>query len=287
MNSLGTVAFSVLRPLGKSMLYLITSIALIYFSLCLLVYFFQEHVLFFPEKLSDDFNFKFQIPAKERFFRPEEGVVLNALHFTHAEQKPLILYFHGNAGSLRTWGEVAIDFHRLGFEVLIFDYRGYGKSKGSLSEMELLADAQFIYDQVKLEYGEENIIVFGRSIGCGMASFIAANNKPRRLILETPFFNLAGMARTHYPYLPSFLLRYQFANNKYIAQVSCPIAIFHGTADNVVPFASADRLRAILKKEDQFVRIDGANHGNLGDFKEYWTRMEKILSPTFSVRSVN
>lgn len=241
---------------------------------------FQEKLIFLPSKLDQDYVYSFQTPFTELNLATPDGAQLNALHFKPKNPQGIIVYFHGNAGDLSRWGYIAEPFTKYGWEVLIMDYRSYGKSTGELSEKALYADAQLFYNFAKKQFNEDQIIVYGRSLGCAMATNVAANNKPNQLILETPFFSMEDMANRRFPFLPTkTLLAYQFNNNKAILKVECPITIFQGTEDSVVPFESAEKLFQLIKdKKNRFVTIEGGEHNNLVEFQEYHETIDRLLT---------
>ncbi|MBL6988388.1 MAG: alpha/beta fold hydrolase [Bacteriovoracaceae bacterium] len=255
---------------------------LIYFSLVMLLFFFQEKLIFFPEKLPPSYKFSFATPFEELFITTAPDVTINVLHFKALEPKGVILYFHGNAGSLSNWGDVAQTFVDHGYNVFMPDYRGYGKSTGSgkLSQESLLQDAKFLYEYLlnHLSYKESQITVYGRSLGSGIAAYLAANFKPLRLILETPYYSLKAVAKYHYPWIPSFLLRYPMASNIYIKQVECPIYIFHGTNDEIIHYKIGSKLKPLLKPTDQFITVNGGHHNDLEGFWEYTENLKVILT---------
>ena len=141
------------------------------------IYFLQEKFIFKPEKLKQDFQFKYNIPFKEYFFDIEPGVRINGLHFYRENPKGLILYFHGNSRSIKGWAKYARDFYRYDYDVVLLDYRGFGKSTGKRSEKEMLNDMQFIYEKLANQYTEHHIIVYGRSLGSGFATSAERENQ--------------------------------------------------------------------------------------------------------------
>lgn len=250
---------------------LITIVAL-YLIGAFLFYFFQEKLIFLDEPLSGDHSFHFDRPFTEENVLMKDGAVINLLHFkTQEESKGLIIYFHGNAGNLDRWGQVVYPYVDLGYDVVIVDYRGYGKSTGKRTEVNLFSDAQAIYDYCKKIIPEERITIFGRSLGTAMATHLAGNNHPHKLILETPFYSLQSLAQNVVPIYPSgLLLRFPFKSNEYIQKVNCPIYIFHGTEDEVVPYGQAEKLFKVVKEPlGTFYTIEGAGHNNLIDFEKF------------------
>ena len=245
-----------------------------------LLYFVQEKIIFLPTQLAVDYEFRFENPFEEVFLDASDGARLHALHFTNDRPKGLILYFHGNAGDLSRWGEITQYFVEQGFDVLISDYRTYGKSTGVLNEANLHQDAELFYTYALQRYNEADIIVFGRSLGAAIATPLAAKHQPRQLLLETPFYNLHDVAKTRFPFLPTkALLKYIFESDKAIGKVKCPIAIFHGTDDSVVAYDSGKRLfEAIEKVPKRFYTIDGGGHNDLIEFERYREGVEIELN---------
>src|SRR5882757_2156724 len=133
-----------------------------YLLLLAITYLLQERVIFKPEKLDQDFVYKYDTPFKELFFDVETGVRINGLHFTVKDPNGLILYFHGNSRSIKGWAKYAKDFYRYDYDVLLVDYRGFGKSTGKRSEKEMLSDMQFVYNKLKEQYREDYLIIYGR-----------------------------------------------------------------------------------------------------------------------------
>jgi alpha-beta hydrolase superfamily lysophospholipase len=240
-------------------------------------YYNQEKLIFYPEFIRDDFHYPFKADFKELNLKSDDASI-NCLHFKTNNSKGIILYFHGNSGSLDTWGLLGEDFVKTGFDFFIFDYRGYGKSKGPKSEEAFHKDCQVVYEHVKKSYPEKDIIVYGRSLGSGFATKVAANNNPKSLILETPYYNFTTVAKHHFPFLPiGFILRWNIQTDKWITKVKCPILIFHGTKDEVIPYKQAIKLKDLLKKEDTFITIEGGTHNNMPSYPEYAVQMKKYI----------
>ena len=242
-------------------------------------YFFQERLIFLPTKLPNDYVYEFSSPFEEVNLKASDGAVLNALHFKSPEPKGVILYFHGNAGDLSRWGGITTYFVEKKFDLIVMDYRSYGKSKGKLSEQALYSDAQLFYDYAMQHYKEDEIILYGRSLGTGIASKTASSNKPRKLILETPYYSLSQVGQSKFPLLPvKWFLKYRLNSFEYVQTISCPIAIFHGTDDSVVPFDSGWKLfEAIPSASKRFYKIEGGEHNNLAEFEAYDRGIDEVL----------
>ena len=243
-----------------------------------MLYFLQEKIIFLPSKLPQDYAYSFSEPFEEFFLTAADGAKLNGLHFKREAPKGVILYFHGNAGDLSEWGESANFFAKKDYDVIAMDYRTYGKSTGKLSEAALLDDTQLFYDYVLEHYKEDEIIVYGRSLGASMATYTASKNKPAKLVLESPFYNLLDVGKKRFPLLPvTWLLKYKFESNKYIVNVTCPITIFHGTDDTVVAYESGKKLYSLATSKKELITIEGGGHNDLMAFKEYTSNIDEAL----------
>ena len=259
----------------KGLTFVVSLLVLIFIGF----YFMQKKLIFLPTKLAANYEYIFQEPFEEIFLESEDGSKLNAVHFKIEKPKGLILYFHGNAGDLSRWGEIAAELTKLQYDVLIMDYRTFGKSTGTISEKNLFDDAQLFYDYALKSYSEAEIIVFGRSLGTTFATFIASENNPKKLILETPFFNLEEAAKKRIPFLPvKYFLKYQFSTNEFITSVKCPVVILHGTEDRVVPYASGKKLSELIPvKRLTFITVTGGEHNDLVNYLEYRSGLRDAL----------
>jgi len=254
------------------------SVILFILAILLLIFLFQEKFIFFPQKLDPSFEFSFREPFQERFFRTGDHIRIHALHFQVKDPKGLIYYLHGNAGSLQGWGAVAGDFTSHHFDVLMIDYRGYGKSSGRISEKGLLRDALSVYDSLTGEYDEQKILVYGRSLGTGIASYVASKRDPRMLVLESPYYSIPDAAKSHFPWFPSGLIRFRFRNDLYIKKTRCPVYIFHGTQDEVLDVKGSKKLQPLLKPDDRLYLVEGGHHNDLALYEEYREQLGKILN---------
>lgn len=273
------MSFIPLNPLKIKLKRIIAVFAVLYIMIGTSLYFLQEKLMFFPTTLSQNYTYDFEYPFEELFLKPEVDVSINAIHFKNNKPKGVILYFHGNAGDLSRWGKITEFFVEKNYDVLVMDYRGYGKSKGKLSEAAFYNDAQYCYNYLLEHYSESSIIVYGRSLGTGVANYLAANNSPNKLILETPYYNILDVAKHRFPMFPvKSLLKYRFDSYEYIKKVSCPIVIFHGTKDQVVPYSSGKKLKDVAPKASTvMVTIEGGGHNNLVDFEIYNSFIDEVL----------
>ena len=252
-----------------------------YLIFATMLYFLQERLIFLPSRLAKGYEYSFNHDFSEFNLTADDGAQLNALHFKVPQSKGIILYFHGNAGNLSRWGEIArVISSAYQYDVVIMDYRTYGKSTGKLSEAALYQDGQLFYNYILEQNPEKEIILYGRSLGTGIATRLAAQNEPAKLILETPYYSLLDIGQRRFPFLPvKWFLKYQFKSFEYVNDISCPVAIFHGTKDEIIPVDSGKMLyQSIPGKHKQFFLVDGGRHNNLSEFVEYQSGMYKLLT---------
>ena len=243
-----------------------------------IVYFIQERLIFKPEKLSADFEFQYDAPFRELFFDVEKGVRINGLHFYRENAAGLILYFHGNTRSIKGWAKYAKDFYRYNYDVVLVDYRGFGKSTGKRSESAMLKDMQFVYDTLMVKYPESHLVLYGRSMGSGFATKLASDNHPRYLILDAPYYSFSKAVERFLPFLPlKYLLRFKLRSDLWITKVTCPVYIIHGTRDRLLPLRNSIRLQELNPQHTTLIRIHGGGHNNLPDFPEYHNFLRNIL----------
>ena len=266
----------------KSQLITFFSVLLIlYLLICTLLYFFQEKMIFLSQTLGADFKFQHYNNFEERFIEMEDGKKLHALLFRTEDPKGVVFYLHGNAGSLEGWGSVEKTFTALGYDVFIPDYRGYGKSDSSIkSEAQLHRDMQTLYDKIKDQYPENEIIVLGHSIGSGMAARLAAVNNPKLLILQAPPYSLPDLVKNTFPFkiFPTFLLRYKLETGKNIAATDMPVVILHGDQDEIVYYGSSLKLKKHFKPADTLITLEGLGHNNFLDTERYRREISNILN---------
>ncbi len=240
------------------------------------LYFFQESLLFLPTQLEQDFEYSFENKFEEINLVNNE-VSLNGLHFKVENPKGVILYFHGNAGDLSRWGEIVQPLLRFNYDLIVMDYRSYGKNEGEFSEVAMYQDAQVFYEYAKSYFPESEIALYGRSLGTTFATQIAAKNNPAQLILETPFYSIASVAENRFPIFPiALLLEYPFETYKDAPKVNCPTLILLSEQDQVVGYENG------LKLSEEFtsantIRIKNAGHNNQMQYDLYWIAVEEFL----------
>ncbi len=246
-------------------------------------YFFQNQILFHEKPLDQNYRYQFEGKYEEIWIPSTDGVKLNALHFfsEKPQTKGMVVYLHGNSDNLLRWAKHAPEFTRNGYDILIVDYRGFGKSKGKISEKGLIDDGWATFTYAKQQWPEDKIILYGRSLGSGIAAQIAAKSQPKMLILETPYTSLPDVGAQFVPFLPfKKLSKYQLNTEAIIGSVACAIHIFHGTADRLVFYESSLRLSQAksIKPEQMITTLQGGGHKNLASFPKYHQALDSLLS---------
>ena len=204
------------------------------------------------------------IPYEEVHFAASDGTKLWGWFIPGKPGGLTLLFCHGNAGNLTHRMSSILSFHKLGLSVFIFDYRGYGKSEGVPSERGTYADVEgawaYLCEEKKI--APPQIIVFGRSLGGAMATYIAHKEKPRALVVESTFTSVPDVAAQVYPWIPvRLLVRIKYPNKDRIGQIQCPVMIIHSPQDEVIPYSHGERLFELAVEPKKFLPILGG-HGD-------------------------
>ncbi len=248
-----------------------------YLLLCVLFYTLQDLFFFRPEILPRHFKYRYPFPFEEVDFEMEDGGYINGLHFRVPNAKGVVFYLKGNSRSLKGWGKFAKDFVSKGYDFFMIDYRGFGKSSGRRTEATLYNDAQTVYKWLTEQYPEEEIVLYGRSLGSGIAARIASWNRPRMLLLDSPYYSFLYQVRQYGFWLPlNWLLRYKIRTDFFIKKVDCPVFILHGTHDRLISFRQGRMLHE-LAEGSHLIPIAEGGHNNLPDFPEYHEILYDIL----------
>jgi len=269
------------KPAARRIRKWITAILIIYVAGGLLIYFFQDKVLFRPEELPPDHAYNFTIPFKEINLDVSAEKKIGIVQFTVPDSvcKGVVLYFHGNRRNIERYARFAPYFTKNNYEVWMIDYPGYGKSTGDRTEAILYQDAYTLYQMARDRFAKDSIIVYGKSLGTGIASQLAATRDCKRLILETPYYDFPSILRQYLPFYPaSWLIKYRFPTHEYLPKVTAPITIFHGSEDGVIRYSNAKKLKPLLKKGDEFVTIRGGSHNDLYESPLTLQKLDSLLS---------
>ncbi len=241
----------------------------------------QEKRIFDFKPLDQNHLFQFDVPFEEVSLKTEDSTV-TGLFFKAENPQGAIYYLHGKGSNLShpKWNRIASYLVKnLNQDVFMIDYRGFGKSEGPIHYEGLLQDAESGYAYLKSRYPEDSITVYGLSLGSSFATYIASKNQPKQLILEAPFYSLEDVACSTLPMVPKFMLqsviRYPLRTDLWIQSVKCPIYLFHGTNDSIIPYNSSIRLKELAQAPCELTIIENGDHNHLNLTPEY---QEKLTS---------
>ena len=261
------------KKLGKAVLLL----CILYISLGIALFFAQDLLLFHPVSLPPQYKFSFQQPFKEVNISIEDRNV-NLLQFsTSTKRKGIVLFFHGNMKNVEHYAKYPSYFTENGWDVWMIDYPGFGKTTGKRTEQIMYNDALLMYGMAEKQIDPDNLIIYGKSIGTGIASYLASIKNSKRLILETPYYSIDALARHYFPIYPVMpMTKYAFPIHSYLKAIKVPVTIFHGTKDEVVPYAQALQLKNEQKKTE-LITILGGTHNDLSTFPLYQNKLDTLL----------
>lgn len=245
------------------------------------LYYLQEKLLFHPTALPSDYQYKFDAPFEEVNISLNATDNLNLVRFfpKDAAPKGVVLYFHGNRGNINRYAKYAINFTKHGYEVWITDYPGYGKTTGKFTEENVYMQAREIYKLANTKFDNDSIIVYGKSLGSGIASWLASKKPCKLLILETPYYSMPDLISTYAPIYPvKTLSHFKFPTGEYLKDICVPVVIFHGSDDWVIPYSCAEKLKKVLKPGDEFITIEKGSHNDLNDFPLFHEKLNSVLS---------
>jgi len=256
-------------------------ILIIYCLVGIALYYLQDMILFHPVALNRDHEYHFNIPYKEMNIPYTENSNINIIQFqkTADSTKGVVLYFHGNKKNISWYAPYPPDFTKHGYEVWMIDYPGYGKSTGKFTEQLLYDWALQLYKLARARFPKDSIIIYGKSMGTGIAAELASVRDCKALILETPYYSMSSLMSTYAPIYPvERMIHYKIPTWEYLQNVTAPVTIFHGTNDWTIPYRNAKRLQPFLKVSDQFVTIQNGSHNDLHKSPLFRQKLDSILN---------
>jgi alpha-beta hydrolase superfamily lysophospholipase len=238
-------------------------VLLFYVGLTLLLFLFQAHLIYFPTRQLIATPATIGLTYETVRFQAADGVSLSGWFVPADGAKNVVLFFHGNAGNISHRLESIELFHRLGLSVFIIDYRGYGQSEGRPGEQGTYQDAAAAWRHLVEERGvkPEQIVLFGRSLGGGVATWLAQTHTPKALILESTFTSIPDMGARQFPFLPIRLFARIYYNTlERLPQVECPILIVHSPTDEVIPYSHGQQLFQAAPEPKTFLELTGGHN---------------------------
>jgi pimeloyl-ACP methyl ester carboxylesterase len=265
----------------KKILRWVKVILIVYCLLGIAFYYLQDYILFHPVALNRDHKYNFNLPHKELNIPYTENSNINVIQFTSSVDgaKGVVLYFHGNKKNISWYAKYPPEFTKHGYEVWMIDYPGFGKSTGNFTEQMLYDWALQLYKLARARFPRDSIIIYGKSMGTGIAAQLASVRDCKALILETPYYSLPSLISNYFPIYPvERMIHYKVPTWEYLQNVTAPVIAFHGTNDWVIPYRNAKRLVPYLKTGDQFLTIPNGSHNNLHDYPLFRQTLDSILS---------
>lgn len=245
-----------------------------YLFCVLFMYLRQESFLFFPTMTKHD-NHGYENVVDYQL--DQDSITLRGwLVNPQLVQEKLLIYYGGNAEDIFLNID---DFRDIKAASLFVAYRGYGASEGRPGEMALFHDSLAVIDDMKSKYSPGEIFLVGRSLGSGVACYVAAQKEVQGAILITPYDSIENIARSSYPWLPvSLLLKHRFRSLQYLDRIGCPLLVIYGGQDRVVAPERTKNLIDHIVGEKEVVRIDRADHGTIDMFPEYWAALLRFIN---------
>ena len=249
-----------LKKIRKNLLQLIFIIFFIYFLVLVFLYFNQRNLLYHPNENNYSGD-KITVDIKKVKIETTDSIeLLGWYHEKNLKNFKTLVYFHGNAGSLENRIYKVNHFQDMDINFLIIAWRGFSGNNGKPSEKGLYEDGKSTIDWlIKKGISEKDIIIYGESLGTGIATHLAQNKDFAGVILETPFTSMVDAAKTFYPYIPvNLLLKDKFENSKKIRNINSPILVMHGAVDQIVPFSMGKKIYEIANepKYSYFTKYD-------------------------------
>ncbi len=254
----------------------LASLGALYAALLAAVWFGQERLLFMPQVLPATHRFAVGADVQETWFEVP-GARLNALHLRLPRPEGVVFFLHGNGGSLDNWFVNTEFYRQANFDLVMIDYRGYGKSSGRIeSQAQLEADVRAAWAAQAPQYAGKKRVIYGRSLGSGLAASLAAEVQPELTVLVSPYESMAALAGEHYRWVPQALLRYPLRTDLALPRIRGPVWMAHGELDALIPVQHAERLHA-LAPQAQLLRVAGAAHNDVHEFEAYLSGLREAL----------
>ena len=238
----------------------------VYAALSIYVYFMQSGMIFYPNMPGRNLTSSPEnigLTYQDVEFVTEDNIKLHGWFIPDKNAKGTVLFFHGNAGNISHRLDSIDIFHRLGLNVFIMDYRGYGQSEGKITEKGSYRDAEAAWNYLNHTRGisGKQIIIFGRSLGASIAGWLAGKHTPAALIIESGFTSVPSMAQRFYPFLPvRWLTHFKYDTEQYVKDISCPVLVAHSKNDEIIPYQEGREIFEAAHEPKQFLEMQGGHN---------------------------
>jgi fermentation-respiration switch protein FrsA (DUF1100 family) len=272
--------------LKRRVLNLLLGLLLAYAAICLLAYVFQGRLVYFPMGVPEVDPSAYGLAFEEVELVTEDGVRLHAWYLPAVDARGAILFSHGNAGHIGYRLQGAQAFLSMGCSVLLYDYRGYGRSEGRPDEQGTYRDGEAAWEYLTGARGlnPSSIVLYGESLGAGVAFELASRHPAAALITESAFTSLDELGAELYPWLPVRLLgRIHYDNRAKLEELDLPLLLIHSPQDDIVPFAHAKRLFEAAKEPRTLLETGGGhNDGGFLQRSEWRREVSRFLDTALS-----
>ena len=250
---------------------------LVWLAACTILWAKQEGLLFVPDRLPDDSVIATEADVIERTVTVP-GARLSVLELRLPDPDGVVFFLHGNAGSLRSWFVNTQFYRRANYDLVMMDYRGFGKSTGQIeSEQQLHADVEAVWRDVAARYRDRKVVIYGRSLGTGLAARLAAEVQPDLTVLVSPYVSILALARQSFPWVPAAFIKYPLRTDLWLPRIHKPILLLHGDADQLIAPANSRWLHGIVP-DSKLVIVAGAGHADIHEFESYRNALLRALS---------
>jgi len=252
---------------------LVLALAAVYAAAIGWLYLRQERLLFEPEQLPADHTLSNDADVRESFIEVP-GASLSVAHLQLPAPRGVVFFLHGNSGNLQKWFTGLDTFRELNFDVVMFDYRGFGKSSGRIeSEAQLHADVRAVWEQFAPQYAGKRVVISGQSLGTGLAASLsaelcAAGRAPDLTMMVSAYSSMQALGAELYPWVPSRVLRYPLATLSHACRLTGRLVLIHGDKDTLIPMHHSQALCKAMPQA-QFLCVEGAGHSDVHQFPSF------------------
>lgn len=243
---------------------------------------FQEQIIFRSKEVADNYKFKILIPHKEYIWKDTANnkQIYNAIYTPRKKTIGSIFYLHGTSNNVEYHTQFIPYFTDRGYQVWMMDYSGFGKSRGVRTEESLYLNASSMFDSFALQYNldSEKIILVGNDLGTGIASKLANLKSSEKLVLISPYYDLASLYKDYIPWFPfQLFLNYRLSNSEHITSFNGNVGIFFGANNMLIPYRNARKLQKVLKQGNEYHEYSNKLNSNVVDAEDFQSDLEKFL----------
>ena len=269
------------RGSSVSLRRLANCVVITYLTVCVIVSFLQSRLIYFPSRGYEYTPADVGLLYEDLVLETEDGVKIAAWYIGGSGERGSLIFCHGNAGNMADRMVDITTLHHMGFNVLMFDYRGYGGSEGSPTETGTYLDGEAAWNYLTVTRGEEpsRITIFGRSLGGAVAIELATHHQPAALVVESSFTSIVDIGRLHYPLLPiNMLVTYRYESIAKVPTILCPKLFVHAKDDTLIPISIGRKLYDAAAHPKRFIETPGGhNSGGYAYNDSYKRQFEAFI----------